>query len=267
MAEKSQGDFPRMGGGQMVRPQDLQSMLDQIANLSRQGARAAAQQMLAQLQNMLENLRTPGGQMSAEQKAATEALEKLGEMIGRQRSLMDKTFREQQEAEETLGRDGKPSPLKPEQDKLSDELTAIIKKAGGQDEEAMKALTRAQDAMDEASDQLGNGKLGRAGESQQTAIDEMRRGGEAMAKQLLQQMAGQGANMPGGGGVGGGMNEDPFGRPQSSNGRSLGSSVKVPTKGDIQKAREILEELQRRAAERGRPMPELEYIERLLRRF
>ncbi len=267
MAEKSQGDFPRMGGGQMVRPQDLQSMLDQIANLSRQGARAAAQQMLAQLQNMLENLRTPGGQMSAEQKAATEALEKLGEMIGRQRSLMDKTFREQQEAEETLGRDGKPSPLKPEQDKLSDELTAIIKKAGGQDEEAMKALTRAQDAMDEASDQLGNGKLGRAGESQQTAIDEMRRGGEAMAKQLLQQMAGQGANMPGGGGVGGGMNEDPFGRPQSSDGRSLGSSVKVPTKGDIQKAREILEELQRRAAERGRPMPELEYIERLLRRF
>jgi hypothetical protein len=43
--------------------------------------------------------------------------------------------------------------------------------------------------------------------------------------------------------------------------------VKVPDKLDIQKAREILEELQRRAAERGRPLNELEYIDRLLRRF
>jgi hypothetical protein len=43
--------------------------------------------------------------------------------------------------------------------------------------------------------------------------------------------------------------------------------VKVPDKTDIQRAREILEELQRRAAERGRPDAELEYIDRLLRRF
>ena len=49
------------------------------------------------LQNMLENLQTMGGgQMSPEQKAATEALEKLGSMIGQQRNLMDKTFREQE---------------------------------------------------------------------------------------------------------------------------------------------------------------------------
>jgi uncharacterized protein (TIGR02302 family) len=254
-----------MRNGRMIRPQDLQSMLEQIQNLSRQGSRAAAQQMLAQLQNLLENLQAPGGgQMSAEQKTQTEALEKLGQIMAQQRGLMDKTFREKQANEEAGARD-KPSPLKGDQGKLSDELSDIIKKAGGQDPEGAKALMRAQDAMDQATDQLGTGELGSAGDSQQQALDEMRKGGEALAKQLLQQLAGQGVGT--GDGQGAGENEDPFGRPRSSFGPSFGDSVKVPDKMDIQKAREILEELQRRAAERGRPVPELEYIERLLRRF
>jgi hypothetical protein len=221
--------------------------------------------MLSQLQNLLENMAMSGGQMSAEQKAQTQALEKLGEMMARQRSLMDKTFREKQANDEAL-RAPRPSPLKGEQEKLSDELTSIIKQAAGQDPEAAKALRRAQDAMDEASDKLGSGQLGAAGDNQQQALDEMRKGGEAIAKQLLQQMAGQGQMMPGDG-PGMGEDEDPFGRPRSSFGPSFGDSVKVPDKLDIQKAREILEELQRRAAERGRPVYELEYIERLLRRF
>jgi uncharacterized protein (TIGR02302 family) len=268
MAQNAQNmqAMPQMRGGQIVRPQDLQSMLEQIANLSRQGSRAAAQQMLAQLQNLLENMQTQGGQaMTAEQKAATQALEKLGQIMAQQRGLMDKTFREQRSNEEA-GRPNQPSGLKGDQGKLSDELSSIIKQAGGQDPEGAKALTRAQDAMDQATDQLGSGELHSAGDSQQKALDEMRKGGEALAKQLLQQMAGQGATAPGDG-QGSGEDEDPFGRPRSSYGPSFGDSVKVPDKMDIQKAREILEELQRRAAERGRPVPELEYIERLLRRF
>jgi uncharacterized protein (TIGR02302 family) len=268
MAEKAkaQGNMPMMRGGNLVRPQDLQSMLDQIANLSRQGSRAAAQQMLAQLQNLLENMQAMGaGNMTPEQKAATEALEKLGSIIARQRSLMDKTFREKRANDEALDRSRKPSPLKGEQETLSDELTPIIKQAT-KDDESAKTLTRAQDAMDDAADRLGEGELGSAGDAQQRAIDELRKGGEAIAQQLLQQMAGQGAVLPGDG-AGAGEDEDPFGRPRSTYGPSYGDSVKVPDKMDIQKAREILEELQRRASERGRPIQELEYIERLLRRF
>jgi hypothetical protein len=83
----------------------------------------------------------------------------------------------------------------------------------------------------------------------------------------MQQMAGPGATVPGSTGPGAGDNEDPFGRPQSTSGPNFGNSVKVPDRSDIQKAREILKELQRRAAERGRPDAELEYLERLLRRF
>lgn len=265
MAENAKGQSPMTQGmgGQIVRAQDLQSMLDQIQNLAKQGSRAAAQQLLSQLQDMLENMQMAGGgQMTGEQKSATESLEKLGQMIGRQRALMDKTFREQQQALESGVK--KPSGLKSEQEKLSNELSAMMKKAGPG--EMGQALRRAQDAMDDAADKLANGELGSAGENQQKAIDELRKGGEAVAKQLLQQMQAQGAVGPGQG-IGQGENEDPFGRPQASYGQSFGGSVKVPDKLDIQKAREILEELQRRAAERGRPLNELEYIDRLLRRF
>ena len=103
MAEKAKGQSPTQGvGGQIVRAKDLQSMLDQIQNLAKQGSRAAAQQLLSQLQDMLENMQVAGGgQMTGEQKSATEALEKLGQMIARQRALMDKTYREQQQALET----------------------------------------------------------------------------------------------------------------------------------------------------------------------
>jgi hypothetical protein len=266
MAENAQKQSSAMQGlpGQVVRPQDLQSMLEQIQNLARQGSRAAAQQMLAQLQDMLENMQAAGGgQMTGEQKQATDQLEKLGQMIAKQRSLMDRTFREQQQALES-GAAKKPSALRAEQEKLSDELTAMIKKSG--QGETAQALRQAQDAMDDAADKLASGDLGEAGEHQQKAIEDMRRGGEAVAKQLIQQLQAQGA-VGQGQGMGSGENEDPFGRPQASYGPSFGGSVKVPEKLDIQKAREILEELQRRAAERGRPLNELEYIDRLLRRF
>ena len=43
--------------------------------------------------------------------------------------------------------------------------------------------------------------------------------------------------------------------------------MKVPDEIDMQRAREILEELRRRLGQPTRPNEELDYIERLLRRF
>jgi hypothetical protein len=60
---------------------------------------------------------------------------------------------------------------------------------------------------------------------------------------------------------------DPLGRPQRTEGPDLGTSVKLPDEIDAQRAREILEELRRRLGERFRPELELQYLERLLRRF
>jgi hypothetical protein len=60
---------------------------------------------------------------------------------------------------------------------------------------------------------------------------------------------------------------DPLGRPQRNQGPHAGNSVKVPDEIDMQRAREILEELRRRSAEPLRPRLELDYFDRLLRRF
>jgi hypothetical protein len=43
--------------------------------------------------------------------------------------------------------------------------------------------------------------------------------------------------------------------------------VKIPDQSEMARARAILEELRRRAAERGRPKQELDYIDRLLKEF
>jgi hypothetical protein len=267
---QSQGATIRDPNVRTLRPQDLQTMLDSIQNLAHQGSRAAAQQMLSQLQNMLENMQAMGSaQMSPEQKAASDALEKLGDMIGQQRGLMDKTFREQTAREDperpTQPTGGRNQQLSSEQATLGQQLSQLMKRLG-QGQNVPDALSDAQRSMARAAEDLAQGRLGSAGESQQKAIDQLRRGGQAVAQQLLQQMARQGGMMKGDG-PGSGEDEDPFGRPQASYGPSYGESVRVPDKIDIQRAREILEELQRRAAERGRPTYELDYLDRLLRRF
>ena len=59
---------------------------------------------------------------------------------------------------------------------------------------------------------------------------------------------------------------DPLGRPMNR-GSFDTDNVHIPDEADIQRARRILDELRRRLGERHRPDLELDYIERLLRRF
>jgi hypothetical protein len=83
-----------------------------------------------------------------------------------------------------------------------------------------------------------------------------------MAQQMLRQMPSRfGLNDPN-------SELDPMGRPpQRTDGPDPGVGVKVPDQIDVQRAREILEELRRRLGEPTRPPLELEYLERLLKRF
>jgi hypothetical protein len=45
------------------------------------------------------------------------------------------------------------------------------------------------------------------------------------------------------------------------------SGIEIPAESDLLRARRIFDELRRRSGERGRPELELDYIDRLLRRF
>ncbi|HUF44346.1 MAG TPA: TIGR02302 family protein, partial [Aestuariivirgaceae bacterium] len=85
---------PQTGSAQEMRAQDLQRMLDMIENMARSGARDAAQELLAQLENILRNLQ-PGmmGQMNQGQSPMGEMLNELGELMRQQQQLMDETFK------------------------------------------------------------------------------------------------------------------------------------------------------------------------------
>ncbi|MBV9736371.1 MAG: DUF4175 family protein [Acidisphaera sp.] len=62
---------------------------------------------------------------------------------------------------------------------------------------------------------------------------------------------------------------DPLGRPlrEGTSGSDESGDVQVPEKMEEARTRAIQEELRRRDADRTRPQPELEYLERLLKQF
>jgi hypothetical protein len=64
------------------------------------------------------------------------------------------------------------------------------------------------------------------------------------------------------------MERDPLGRSRENRGRAAsGEDVRIPDEMELQRSREILNELRERSGERGRPAFELDYLERLLNRF
>ncbi|MCH8189045.1 MAG: DUF4175 family protein, partial [Proteobacteria bacterium] len=60
---------------------------------------------------------------------------------------------------------------------------------------------------------------------------------------------------------------DPLGRQLPNAGMTSADDVDIPDETETQRAWEILQELRRRAGEVGRPDLEMDYLERLLRRF
>jgi len=126
---------------------------------------------------------------------------------------------------------------------------------------SQQQLEGAERSMQEAERALRDGDLESATRSEQQALEQLRQGAQQMAEQMMRQMRQFGQ------GPGGDAPLDPLGRPQRTEGPDLGTSVKVPDEIDVQRAREILEELRRRLGEPTRPQLELDYIDRLLKRF
>jgi hypothetical protein len=123
-------------------------------------------------------------------------------------------------------------------------------------------LDGAAEAMESARRRLEQGDLEGAAREEGRALEQLRQGAQQMAEQMMRQ------RRPGfGPGPAADAPRDPLGRPQRSEGPDLGTSVQVPNEIDTQRAREILEELRRRFGETQRPTLELDYLERLLRRF
>ena len=99
------------------------------------------------------------------------------------------------------------------------------------------------------------------------ALDALQQAGRSMIQQMMNRMArGRGPGMqqrfnPLD------MRRDPLGRYLPGNQGIDTRDVKIPDESAVQRAQRILDELRRRSSQRFRPRFELDYIDRLLRRF
>ncbi|MEW9834185.1 TIGR02302 family protein [Mesorhizobium marinum] len=280
--------------GQELRQNDLQRMLDQIENLAKSGNRDQARDLLAQLQQMMNNLqagRQPnqGGQQNSEMR---QQMDRLGEIMRRQQEMMNETFRmdqmqpgrqseqgeggDQQQGENGQNRgQGQGQPMTPEefaeamrqlqqgQGQLRGELDALTKSLEGMGMEPGEGFGEAGDAMGDAEGSLGRGEGDRAVGQQGRALEALRRGAQNMMNQMMQAMQGE----DGGGQEGGrqqNADRDPLGRPRATQGPDFGDSVTVPDEIDVQRARQILEAIRKRLGNALSPELERSYLERLL---
>ena len=157
-----------------------------------------------------------------------------------------------------------PGQLGERQGTLGDRLGKLQKGLQGQGMQAPEQLGQAEQSMRNAQESLERGDLDRAGREQGKALEQMRQGAQQMAQEMMKRQQG---NRFGQNGPSGDAPRDPLGRPRASEGPDFGTSVRVPDAIDMQTAREILEELRRRLGDPSRPTGEIDYIERLLRRF
>lgn len=270
-----------------ISPKDFEQMLKTIEELSKSGSKDLARQMLSQLQNMLENLQTGKNQNQQQQNRAAKNLEELGKILQQQQKLMDKTFEQnrkqnsqnqsrrqnQQQGNQNHRQNGQPEgahKLDQEQQALRQQLQKLMKQLKNSNQGKAQQgkgnkghngspLENADRAMQQAGKLLKGKDLGNALRQEGQALNQLRKGIEQMAKDM-QGMSGNGGSQKAGG-------KDPLGRPQSTKGMDTSESTKVPDKIDIQRAREILRNLQDKLSDPNRPAPEIDYIERLIKRF
>jgi uncharacterized protein (TIGR02302 family) len=84
-------------GDQLLSQQDLDKMLKNIEDLAQAGSKDLAEQMLAELKDVLERLQTSNmGENQKQQQQAERMMKDLGQMISEQQKLLDDTFKEKQ---------------------------------------------------------------------------------------------------------------------------------------------------------------------------
>ncbi|HHK74493.1 MAG TPA: TIGR02302 family protein, partial [Rhizobiales bacterium] len=288
----------RLPGNRVVRPQDLARMLNELEKMAKSGARDAAREMLSKLQDLLENLTAgPAPHERREDQAMNKWMEDLDGLMRDQQKLQEETFSNRkpgtdkksgtnraladQQDKAPDGRNGKEKApagaeknarenkdakrqqaLQGRQKALRQALEALNRQLGKMGLKAPNPFGRAGEAMRRAERQLGKGRNGRAAGEQGKALDNLRRGMRAIARQIMRRMA-----KNAGGGPQGNRRTDPLGRPLPANQLGNAEKMRRGSKNAAEEAYRIRNELKRRLGERSRSRAERRYLERLLRWF
>lgn len=302
--EQQPNDQMAQGEGQRITGDQLQAMMDEIQRLMEEGRMAEAQELLEQLNRMMQNMRVTQGQGEGGEgdMPGGQAMQDLADTLRDQQGLSDETFRDLQDQFNPGGRQGQQPGQQPgqqgqgqpgqgqdgegqgqgqgsladRQQALRDELNRQRGGLPGQGTEggdaAREALDRAGRAMDEAERALREGDTGSAIDRQAEAIEELREGMRGLNEALAEQRGEGQPGQPGNGeerqaqqGTGG--DRDPLGRTIGESGRSGSDDNMLQGEDVYRRARDLLDEIRRRAGEQQRPELELDYLRRLLDRF
>ena len=264
---------------EVIRPDDLEGMLEEMEEFAQTGNRAAAEQLLNQIERMMQNLElTNIDGMQREMQLGQEQLDDLGFLMQQQQQLMDETFELQQQQNAPIGNprteeeaaalleelaerraelQQRADELARQQRQIQAQLGQLMERMAGNGEE-MFELPDAERNMAEAGERIVEGQLGPAVNDQAEALAQMQATAEALAEQMAEGGNGPQINPDGQ------PPQDPFGRTPPLQGDRFGDNVEVPTEIDRQTARQILEVIRQRLEERGRPQIELDYLERLI---
>jgi uncharacterized protein (TIGR02302 family) len=248
--------------------QDFKKMMEEIRKLVRSGSRSAAKRLLSRLRNLLETMRSGQfARMTQQGRKAMRALDDLQGTIKGQRNLLDRTFRRSQRGKSGKGSGKNPAIEMPAevdlQETLRRKLGDIMRRLGEMTRTIPRALGRGERAMRRSTKALRGGRPGDAVAPQTRAIDQLQEGARQATRRLMEgigqglaQRSGNPNNRP-----------DPLGRSADGIGGVNTTDVGIPSGDSLRRAREIRDELRRRAGQRSRPIPEREYINRLLKQF
>ena len=271
-------------GQQDPRQREMNQALSDLDRMTReqQGLRDETFQQEQQRQNRAQRGQRPGQQQA---RPGQQGQRQPGQQGQRGQQPGQQPGEQGEDGEEGEGQQGAQGQqgqggqsLAQRQQQLRDRLQDLQRRMRGMGAPQQGELGEAEGAMGEAGEQLGQGQGEGALDAQGRALEALRKGAQNLAQQM-QGQPGEGGE-PGEGAFGepdgqpAGRpsaqqrgREDPLGRPQRQRDWADGR-VRVPGADEsaTQRARRILEELRRRLGDPSRPMEELDYLERLLRR-
>jgi hypothetical protein len=250
-ARPSQQQQMQQGDTKTITQNDIQTLMQAIQQLSQAGDREGAAQMMALAAEPCWKICTcrkapAAAAASPQNKALNDAIQKFGDMMGKERSLLDKTMRQKSGPGDP--KDGGAQGLAEAAERPGKRTAGF---AQGHGRQVGEKLREAGKAMGDAQPGAGPQRTWtNAGSAQNQALDALRQGAQELADE-----ADKNGQQPGG-------KEDPLGR----SGPPLGNTgIKIPGQADLARAREILEELRRRAGQMNRPQQERDYLDRLLK--
>ena len=221
MQNNPAGDKPPPGPTKIVTPRDLQRMLDRARELARSGDKEQARQLLSQLQDMLENLRTaqPGQAGQQGNAQAEQMMRDLHDLMQRQQQLLDRSFRAQrrqspgqnQDQDQIPGQDPNPGnqagpsgqpgdapdgtegadlgDSAAQQEALRHALGEMMRHMSDGLGDIPDPLGRAERAMHDAVGALQRGDAGNAIGPQSEALDQLQQGARDLVNKLQQQLS------------------------------------------------------------------------------